>query len=242
MENIKIALCDDEELTLKNEFEHINDVLEKLDVEYSIDEFVDPKELLNSPFKYDMVFLDIEMGETNGINVARKIIENNSDCFIFFITNYSVYLDDAFDVRAFRFLQKPIDKKRLSSGISAAIERIADRNRVIKLTNNKNKISLDIELSSVLYIECANRHTHVVTKDLDFIADELYKNVKAAIEKEGLSYFAQPHQSFLVNLRFVTYYDRFSVGLSYGDKTYKADMSRRQYNSFDTKFFLHAKG
>ena len=144
---LKIAVCDDELSDLNTEIEMINSIFteKQTDCEYCI--FHDPNELLSAGADYDMAFLDIKMDGIDGIALSKKLIEKNKNCFVFFITNYQIYLDKAFDVGAFRFLPKPLDRSRLERGIDSALERIKDRDRRISLTNRKNKVTVDIEIS-----------------------------------------------------------------------------------------------
>ena len=120
------------------------------------------------------------------------------------------------------------------------MEKLYDNVQVLRLTNWKNKVTVEIEIASIIYLETNNRHTHIVTTNYDFNAYESFKTIKNRIENE-VTYFAQPHQSFFVNMRYVTYYNHFRVVLTYGDKNYDVDMSRRQYSVFDAKFFMQAK-
>lgn len=237
---LKIAICDDDILDLENEFNLIDSIFTDKQIEHEIKTFNISQELLDSDDLYDMAFLDIEMDGINGIETAKQILERNKDCFIFFITNYSIYLDNAFDVKAFRYLSKPVDKTRLCAGIDSAVEKIRDNTLMLSVTNYKNKLVVDVEISSVIYIENSNRHTHIVTTEYDFIAEEPFVGVKSNIEKE-VNYFAETHQSFFVNMRYVTHYDRTDVVLSYAGREYKVDMSRRKYNAFDEKIFRMAK-
>lgn len=236
---LRIAVCDDDANDLKAEIEMIRAVFaeKQLGCEYNF--FRNSSELLSSGIEYDMAFLDIKMDGIDGIALSKKLMEKNKNCFVFFITNYQFYLDAAFDVGAFRFLTKPLDRSRLERGIDSALERIKDNYRIIRLTNWKNKTLVDIGISSVIYIENESRHTHVVSADYDFIAEEPFRTVKNLIEKE-VTYFAQSHQSFYVNMRYVTHYSRQSVTLTYGDREYIAAMSRRQFSSFDKRFFMQA--
>lgn len=235
-----IAVCDDETDVLNSEAEIIRDALNNQCVDYNIDTFQDPRVFLYSGAKYDMVFLDIEMDGLNGIETARAITEKNKDCFIFFITNYSIYLDHAFDVNAFRYLSKPIDKNRLNSGIGIALERINAKSKILSVINYKNKLSADINISTVIYIENTGRHTQIVSTQYDFVAEEIFSVVKNKIEKE-VNYFAMPHQSYYVNLNYVKSHTKEKVVMSYADNTYEALMSRRRYNDFDAKMFGMAK-
>lgn len=235
-----IALCDDEKEILANEARLVCDILTEKGIAYELNTFNSPKDLLASDIIYDMVFLDIEMDEMNGIDLAKQISQKNKDCSIFLITNYAVYLDKAFDVNAIRFFTKPVDKTRLSEGIDRALERIDSITKIISVINFDNKLSVEMPISSIIYIENSGRHTHIVSTEYDFIAEEIFSLLKNKIQKE-VNYFAAPHQSYFVNLRYVISHNKTNVEMSYAGKKYSAEMSRRQFNEFDKKMFLRAK-
>lgn len=235
-----IALCDDEQRFLEEEACLIRDILTEKNVNYEITKFSSPNQLLKSNILYDMVFLDIEMPEMSGIDLARQISQKNKDCSIFLITNYPVYLDKAFDVKAMRFFTKPVDKVRLSEGIDRALERIDSIAKVISVVNFDNKVSVTLSISSIIFIENIGRRTRIVSTEYDFVAEEVFSSLKNKIENE-VNYFAAPHQSFFVNLHYVTAHNKQEVALSYAGNVYSTEMSRRQFNEFDKKMFLQAK-
>ena len=83
---LNIALCDDEAADLKYEEELISSVLPD-NIDWVIDSFISPADMLKSDKIYNMVFLDVEMDDMNGIELARKLSEKKKDCMVFFITN-----------------------------------------------------------------------------------------------------------------------------------------------------------
>ena len=72
-----IALCDDDKIALNNELRLIKDVLNEKKIKHSIDIFSSPQKLLQSDTVYDIIFLDIEMAEMDGISLAEKISITN---------------------------------------------------------------------------------------------------------------------------------------------------------------------
>ena len=66
--------------------------------------------------------------------------------------------------------------------------------------------------------------------------EEVFSKVKNMIENE-VNYFCQPHQSFYVNLKYVAYYTKKEVIMSYANNTYEAIMTKRRYKAFDEQFF-----
>ena len=238
---LRIAVCDDEYDALAKECGLIKELLTEKCILYDIDEYISADKLLLSANLYDMVFLDVEMGNVNGINVAKKLLELKKDTYIFFITNYSIYSDQASDIRAHRYLSKPVDRDRLSSGIDSALKKIYDATKFVKVTDRESKKKYDIPISSIIFIENIGRHTKLhLTSGLTFVVEEIFSVIKERIESE-VDYFAMPHQSYYVNTRFVSDYDKKEVRLSYGQKTYSAIMSRTRYKAFNDKMFEMAK-
>ncbi len=237
---INIAVCDDEEMILNSEFEMLKSVLDKKSIVYEIKKFNNPLDMSNSDVAYDMVFLDIEMDNMNGIDLARKVLEKNKECLLFFVTNFQVYLDSAFDVNAFRFLPKPLEIDRLERGINSGLMKIKERTLVLHTTELQTKVPVEIPITSIMYLENSNRHTHIVTTNRDFVAREPFSVLKNKILSET-NYFAESNQSVFLNLKYVTYFDRLSVVVSYGNKKHELYMSRRKFKNFDTKMFEIAR-
>ena len=237
----KIAICDDERDTLTKESCLIQELLDEKKISYKIDTYTTAEELLSSHVLYDILFLDVEMGNLNGIDVAEKLLESKEDTFIFFITNYSIYSDRASDIHAHRFLSKPVDKDRLSNGIDSALKKISDVTKIITATDMETKKRYKIPIASIIFIENTGRHTKIyLTTRPAFIVDEIFSIIKERIESE-VEYFAMPHQSYYVNMRFVDDYDKKEVKISYGKKSYTAIMTRGRYRTFNDKMFEMAK-
>ena len=235
---MQIHVCDDEVKVLEELAFTLQEIFDRKCIKVNIEKSNCPEDVIKENKSYDMAFLDIEMGEKSGLQVAEAILDKNPGCFVFFITNYSAYIDDAFDIKAFRYLNKPVDKERLESSVCKALCRIEEKNKTISLTR-KNKRKAEVVVNSVLYIENSNRHTLVVTREEEFLAEESFSVVKAMIEEESDS-FALTHQSFFVNLGYVSYYDNKVVKLTHKEKEYGVHMSRRKYAPFEDKMFLEA--
>ncbi len=238
---LRIAICDDEKDELAKEICLIQELLNEKNVSYKIDTYTSAEELLSSHVLYDILFLDVEMGDINGIDAAKKLLESKDDTFIFFITNYSIYSDRASDIRAHRFLPKPVDRDRLSSGIDSALRKLSDVTKIITATDMESKKRYKIPIASIIFIENTGRHTKIYLNTRPaFVAEEIFSIIKERIESE-VEYFAMPHQSYYVNMRFVDDYDKKEVKMSYGKKTYTAIMTRNRYKAFNDKMFEMAK-
>lgn len=122
---MKIILIDDEPIAL--------DVLERMLLSYKsievIGRYTDPRKALEEIEKHtiDAIFLDIEMGDMNGLEIGNLISARYSDLEIVFVTAYSQYAVDAFEIQAMDYLLKPIHSKRLDKTVRRLLERHNER-------------------------------------------------------------------------------------------------------------------
>lgn len=110
---LHIALCDDNPASieiLEKYFDILNDSTIDYDVYFSAEELYRYK--LNNELTYDIYILDIEMQGMNGLELAKTIRTNEPNALIIFLTSYSEYVFDVFEVITFDFLLKPITFKR----------------------------------------------------------------------------------------------------------------------------------
>ena len=121
--DLRIAVCDDEQ--------HFRDSLVKAFSEYTnegiksieIHEFSSGEDLLSSENDYDIISLDYKMSGINGLETARELRRKDVTSKIIFATNYMQFVYEAFEVRAFRFLRKPIKTEQLYKAIDDYIKR-----------------------------------------------------------------------------------------------------------------------
>lgn len=233
---LKIAVCDDDEFIVETMKTLLERYFKRIKIECGINYYNDGKKLLESEIVYDFLFLDIEMGELNGIDVSKKLRLKNSASFVFFITSHETFLDDALDTRPFRYLRKPIDEKRLYSGIDSALKLMYAEKPSIVVTSKKECIK--ISASDIVYITISNRKALVITKKDEILTDEKYQLVKDKLPK---NLFVASHNSFVVNLEYVFKFNTNNITLRCGDKEYVVDISRRNYKGFYNKFFEYVR-
>lgn len=131
---MKVILVDDEPIAL----EVLGSILSTYEDINILGSYIDPivalKEL--KELQPDVIFLDIEMGATNGLEMAQLFLEQHNSVEIVFITAYSQYAVDAFEVNAMDYLLKPIQEKRLYK----TIERLRERTNKNHIKDNKINI------------------------------------------------------------------------------------------------------
>ena len=199
-----IALCDDDKIALNNELRLIKDVLNEKKIKHSIDIFSSPQKLLQSDTVYDIIFLDIEMAEMDGISLAEKISITNKSCLFFFVTNYEAYFDNASNVRPFRFWTKPIDRRRLVYGIDSAIQELYKNNQFINVMVNSENIQIFI--SNIIYIYVQNKKTHIITTKGEIIVSIPYQTVFEQV-KDYTNFF-EPFRGYCINFSYIKRYGK----------------------------------
>ena len=122
---MRIAVCDDDRAIREEIFR----LIQKQVSEADIVEYQSGEELINAKGNFDIYFLDIEMGKTSGMDIARRIREQEENgrqrSIIIFVTGYREYMEAAFDVNAFHYLIKPIDAEKFSEVFSRAWKEVS---------------------------------------------------------------------------------------------------------------------
>lgn len=200
---MKIAICDDNTTYVDELHKYVKSLLNGKSINFDINTIYNSEELYSSNDIYDIAFLDIEMEPYSGIEIAKQMKKNNPHIIIFIITSYNRYLDDAMDLNVFRYIQKPLDIQRLKDGIEKAIEFID--NNVISFYLKNGKATQNVSSNDIIYIETVGRSTKIVTVDNIYLSDN---KIDFWESKLVASFFYRIHKSFIVNMNYITHYER----------------------------------
>lgn len=230
---LRILICDDDRNIVEQLQKYIIEFFkhEKLKVP-KIQCYNSGETLLSNTDSKDIVFLDIEMPGLNGIYVGRELKERNKNTIIFIITSYIEYLDDAMRFHVFRYLTKPLDKQRLFQNMKDAIQLYNSTN--IKIPIETKEGVYTCTASEIIYIESLGRTIIIHTLSRDFIAKQNMKHWNKVL---NMSCFFQSHRSFIVNLKYITDFDRSLIHLCHNQ--YTAYLTKRKYSEFKNAYFLY---
>ena len=171
-----------------------------------IAEFDNPLDTLNflENNTADVIFLDINMPDMNGISLGKIITKMYPDMKIVFITAYKDYAVDAFEIKAFDYLLKPYSESRIKNLLKSLVNVKTELTSSIKNTNLK-KITVNIDDSKY---EHPNHHQEASEKEtLIFSNQKKYvSKIKISKWEEMLKgdNFYRCHRSFIVNLDKIT--------------------------------------
>lgn len=115
-EILKIAICDDDPTELKRILSMLSEYLDINNYLADINTYSSGEEFLSSDVKkYQLVVLDIFMGDINGIDTAKKLMELHPECKIIFCSTSNAYASESYDVNALRYLNKPLEIETMRS-------------------------------------------------------------------------------------------------------------------------------
>ena len=80
-----------------------------------------------------ILLLDIEMGPMDGVSLARTLRKENDAVQIVFITGYSDYIADGYEVEALHYLMKPVKEEKLFAVLDRAVEKLHSNQRTLLL-------------------------------------------------------------------------------------------------------------
>ena len=108
--------------------------------------YISGEELLNSDGRVDIAFLDVEMPGITGITVGKILKEKYPYAKIFILTSYSDYLDEAMRFHVFRYLSKPVDKKRLFRNMKDALYQLSIDTREVSIETKEQTVMISSRL------------------------------------------------------------------------------------------------
>lgn len=213
---INVGICDDD-LIFATKIETMLIKISKSQlIEMNIEVYSDGCELWNdiqNRNTFDLLYLDIEMLQVNGIDVARKIREKDMDVIIIYISSYENYFIQLFEVEPFRFIKKPVDEKIFYDYFNKAYNRILGSDLYFEY--KFNKVLYKIMLKDVLYFESSGRLIKKKGKDENGKFYGKLNMLEKKLENGKIS-FLRIHQSYLVNYRFIKEISFYKVVLYNG--------------------------
>ena len=207
---MRVAVCDDE-ATLGLFYKKL---MEESVSGCQVELFRSPKEFLfetQGSYPFDLIFLDIEMPDMNGMELARRIRTTDETVPIVFLTNYADFVFDGYEVGAYRYLMKENAAEKLG-GLLQEIGRKQEEKKEYLLVRSGGE-DVRLTLSEIYYLE-ASKHDTVVHGSK---GEQLLRLPISKLVPQLPEYFAAAHRSYLVNLSYVERVSRTECGLMGGE-------------------------
>ena len=158
---------------------------------------------------YDILLLDIEMGAMDGVTMAKQLRKNNDTVQIVFITGYSDYISEGYEVAALHYLMKPVREEKLCSVLDRAAEKLSKNEKVLNF-----EISGEMVRVPIYQIRYAGVFGNYVT--IHALADVTVKMTLGELEKQLDERFYRVGRSTIINLTQISRVTKTEIKLSDG--------------------------
>lgn len=232
---IKVAICDDQEIILKKQQMLISEAFNVLEIKCEIEIFTSGAQLIESKNAYDLIFLDIDMPDLDGLSAASTLRSEEDEVLIIFVSSLKEKVFDTFKVRAFDFLVKPLSYNQIAEVIVNAVKEIKRQSEDYMLFDIHHGKQLSIPLQDLIYIETNQRGTKLHLRDSVYESPMKLSDLEKELSEKD---FYKIYTSFLVNFRHVRDYCQTHVVTSHGSYL---NMSRGKYGDFRTAYFKYLK-
>lgn len=197
-ENMRIAIVDDEAEQREQLERYVNDYCKERGTWCECVPFSSGLDFVSDyVVPFDVILLDIEMPDMDGLTAAKKIRKIDGQAVIIFITRMAKYAIKGYEVDAMDFMVKPVSYFNLSVKLNKAM-RYVSRHRSFSILSEGDTIVLGED--DILYIEGYNQYAIYHTLSGNY---KVHTSLKAAEEKLGKG-FSRCNNSFIVNLNYVS--------------------------------------
>ncbi len=240
---IHIAICDDEDGFLFLEQKLVSTYMKNHDYQYRVDTFSSGIDFLQSNENienFDIIFLDINMDELDGIETAKKIRESGSQAYVVFVTAFITYALEGYKVDAIRFLLK--DSDSLEASIEECLDCI-----ILKMNYKENREAFaflegekTLSPDEIVYIESNLHKSTFYLAEKNMKRYSMYEKLDVLYQRLCCYGFCRIHKSFLVNLKYVQEMERYSVKLKENIcHTSHLNVSQSRYNNAKEQFIFY---
>ena len=198
--NINICVVEDDLLALNTLIEYLEKFQLENNVSFSIDKFSSAKTFVDcSNVNYDIIFMDIELPDGNGMELIREVRKFDKNVIVIFVTNLVQYAVKGYEVHAYDFIVKPISYYNFYVKLLSVLDNIEkniDKEIWISNRDGKEKISV----SSIYYIEVVQHMLYYHTSRGIFQATGSLNVLEGTLKE---NHFVSCNRCYLVNLKYV---------------------------------------
>lgn len=216
---IKIAICDDEKVITSQIDNIIHNICMKRDIPVNTDVFFSGYGLekeIASGTKYDLIYLDIQMDNGDGIAVAKKIREKDENVLFIYVSGYDKYMMELFRLDVFAFIKKPVEFKNFEKIFLDANRKVCNKRFYFSFSYRNEEYK--IPCIDISYFESNGRKVNVHIRDGSVVA---YNGKLSEVEvmlQNGKIPFLRIHQSYLVNYHHIRSRSKIAITLLDGSK------------------------
>ena len=172
-------------------------------------EYESAEDYLFSGRAEDILLLDIEMKALSGVELAKQIRKKNDAVQIIFVTGFSDYIAEGYEVAALNYLMKPVQRDRLFATLDRAAERLERDERALVLETADGVVR--VPLRQIRYADVQGNYVTVHARE-DYVVRKTMNELAAALDER----FHRLGRSTIVNLACIRRVSRGEVILKDG--------------------------
>ena len=201
----KMAICDDNVVNLDYEYDLATKCVSQYTDKYQCDKYNSGVELVSDIKKmtsYDLILLDWEMDQMNGLETAKVIRDQSEKVIIAFVTNYAVFAPEGYKVDADRFVIKneAIFEQQFCECIEFAYKKSLSANKYI---TDFIEGTVKINTRDIVCIKSNNHYLYYSVYGLSKEKQLTQRAKMESILKDLDDNMVQVHRNFVVNLRYI---------------------------------------
>ena len=208
----KIAICDDSDVDRQYILNIVNRWADAVGHIVHMETFSSAENFMfhySQENDYDILLLDIEMGAMDGVTMAKQLRKNNDTLQIIFITGYSDYISEGYEVAALHYLIKPVKEEKLCTVLDRAAEKLSKNEKVLNF-----EISGEMIRVPIYQIRYAEVFGNYVT--IHALSDVTVKMTLGELEKQLDERFYRVGRSAIVNLTQINRVTKAEIKLNDG--------------------------
>ncbi len=215
------AICDDEPEAIDALQKQLESLSFDLDLTFSIDTFTNGKDLLSTTsasdeFPYQLLFLDVEISDENGIEIARSLYRSMpTESFLIFVSSYPKYMQDSFSVHPYSYLTKPVMQSDLHKILTDILDHY-NKDRIQMLIETEDGRELSVPVKGITYIQGTDTRKRKITIYIDS-ESFICRGSLTAIEHSYPDILFRLNRRILVNLLNIHYIKDDKVMMNTGD-------------------------
>lgn len=219
---MKIGIVEDDVFDQKSLEEMAKDFFESHCIEHEIKIFSSVDEYLNSKEKFDLLYLDIMLGNKTGMDLAKKIRSFGDDVTIVFVTSLMSYATEGYSVDASAYILKPLSKDEFKLKMEWVLKKL-DGKKVSKIAINTDEGIVSVSIKDIAYIEVFGHYLTYHINEKEYKARQTLASAESSLADHG---FFRISKYCLVNINKI---DKFEDNSLYiGSTELSISRSRKQ--------------
>ena len=233
MKNVlRVGVCDDEKVICSEMNKHITFYSEQRKISVETKYYQSGIELIENKdiADLDILFLDIDMPQLDGIETAYRLNKFIKNCKIVMLTSKTERFKEAFKIGAFRFVTKPIEQREVFDAIDDVRDRMIGNKELTLLRDGKNYI---IQQKDILYVMMDKTSAYIFTEKHDFRSGDPLSWWEQELDER---IFVRCHKSYIVNLSKIADIEKRMIRLVGGEKI---PVARRRKEELELRFMKY---